>query len=186
VFGVILGTGCGGGIVIDGRLLDGPLGVGGEWGHNPLPWPKPDEYPGATCWCGRKGCLETWVSGPGMAADHARVTGETLTVKEIAERFRCGNQTARVTLSRHADRLARGLAHVVNIIDPDVIVLGGGLSQLSHLYEQLPELIGPHIFADRGSVVIRPPKWGDASGVRGAARLWDLPEQTWLVTNVKG
>ena len=174
VFGVILGTGCGGGIVVDGRLLDGPLGIGGEWGHNPLPWAKPDEYPGPTCWCGRKGCLEKWVSGPGLAADHARVTGETFTAIEIAERFKSGSQSARVTLSRHADRLARGLAHVVNIIDPDVIVLGGGLSQLSHLYEQLPELIGPHIFADRGSVVIKPPKWGDASGVRGAARLWDL------------
>lgn len=174
VFGLILGTGCGGGLVVNGRLLDGPRGIGGEWGHNPLPWATPDEYAGPHCWCGRNGCLETWVSGPGMAADHARVTGETHTAAEIAARAKCGNDAARATLSRHADRLARGLAHVVNIIDPDVIVLGGGLSQLSHLYERLPQLVGSHIFADRGTVVIKAPKWGDASGVRGAARLWDL------------
>ena len=128
VFGVILGTGCGGGLVVNGRLLDGQRGIGGEWGHNPLPWATPDEYPGPQCWCGRNGCLETWVSGPGMAADHARLTGETLTAVEIAERARCGNGAARATLSRHADRLARGLAHVVNITDPDILVLGGGLS----------------------------------------------------------
>ena len=176
VFGVILGTGCGGGLVVDGRLLDGPRGIGGEWGHNPLPWPRSDEYPGPQCWCGRKGCLETWVSGPGMAADHANATGETHTAAEIAARASAGNGAARSTLSRHADRLARGLAHVVTIIDPDVIVLGGGLSQMSHLYEQLPQLTGPHIFADRASVVIKAPRWGDASGSRGAARLWDLRE----------
>ena len=175
VFGVILGTGCGGGLVVNGRLLDGPQGIGGEWGHNPLPWTTFDEYPGPACWCGRKGCLETWVSGPGMAADHARLTEETLTAEEIAARAERGNGAARATLSRHADRVARGLAHVVNIIDPDVLVLGGGLSQLSHLYEQLPQLMGPHIFADRASVVIKAPRWGDASGSRGAARLWDLP-----------
>jgi fructokinase len=175
VFGVIRGTGCGGGLVVNGRLLDGPRGIGGEWGHNPLPWTTFDEYPGPGCWCGRKGCLETWVSGPGMAADHARLTEETLTAEEIAARAERGNGAARATLSRHADRVARGLAHVVNIIDPDVLVLGGGLSQLSHLYEQLPQLMGPHIFADRASVVIKAPRWGDASGSRGAARLWDLP-----------
>ena len=175
VFGVILGTGCGGGLVVNGRLLDGPRSIGGEWGHNPLPWATSDEYPGPHCWCGRNGCLETWVSGPGMAADHARLTGETLTAVEIAERARCGNDAARATLSRHADRLARGLAHVVNITDPDVLVLGGGLSQMPHLYEQLPQLMGPHIFADRASIVIKAPRWGDASGSRGAARLWDFP-----------
>jgi fructokinase len=175
VFGVILGTGCGGGLVVNRRLLDGPRNIGGEWGHNPLPWPAPDEYPGPHCWCGRKGCLETWVSGPGMAADHARVTGETHTAEEIVVRAGCGNGAARATLSRHADRLARGLAHVVNIVDPDVLVLGGGLSQLPHLYEQLPQLMGPHIFADRASVIVKAPRWGDASGSRGAARLWDLP-----------
>jgi fructokinase len=124
VFGVILGTGCGGGIVVDGRVLDGPRGIAGEWGHNPLPWAKPDEHPGPQCWCGRKGCLETWVSGPGMAADYTRTTGESLTALEIAGRAKQGNGPATATLSRHVDRLARGLAHVVNIIDPDVIVLG--------------------------------------------------------------
>jgi fructokinase len=175
VFGVILGTGCGGGLVANGRLLDGRHAIGGEWGHNPLPWTTPDEYPGLLCWCGREGCLETWVSGPGMAADHARLTGETHTAKEIAARADNGDGDARATLSRHADRLARGLAHVVNIIDPDVLVLGGGLSNMSHLYEQLPQLMGPRIFADRSSVVIKAPKWGDASGSRGAARLWDAP-----------
>jgi len=174
VFGVILGTGCGGGLVVNGSLLDGPRGISGEWGHNPLPWATSDEYPGPQCWCGRKGCLETWVSGPGMAADHTRLTGETHTAVEVANRAKSGNGAAIATLSRHADRLARGLAHVVNIIDPDVIVLGGGLSGLSHLYERLPWLMGPHIFADCGSVVIKAPKWGDASGARGAARLWDL------------
>jgi fructokinase len=173
VFGVILGTGCGGGIVVNGRLLE-TIGIE-EWGHNPLPWATSDEYPGPQCWCGRKGCLETWVSGPGMAADHARVTGETHTAIEIAARASAGNGAATATLSRHAARLARGLAHVVNIIDPDVLVLGGGLSQLSHLYEQLPPLMAPHIFADQASVVIKAPRWGDASGTRGAARLWDLP-----------
>ena len=125
VFGVILGTGCGGGLV-NGRLFDGPRGIGAEWAHNPLPWAMSDEYRGPHCWCGRKGCLETWVSGPGMAADHAKVTGETHTAVEIAARAGRGNGAARATLSRHADRLARGLAHVVNIIDPDVLVLGGG------------------------------------------------------------
>jgi fructokinase len=171
VFGVILGTGCGGGLVVNGRLLDGPRGISGEWGHNPLPWATSDEL---QCWCGRKGCLETWVSGPGMAADHARLTGETHTAVELAARAESGNGAAIGTLSRHANRLARGLAHVVNIIDPDAMVLGGGLSGLSYLYERLPQLMGPHIFTDRGSVAIRPPKWGDASGARGAARLWDL------------
>ena len=173
VFGVILGTGCGGGLVVNGRLLDGPRGIGGEWGHNPLPWMTPDEYPGPSCWCGRKGCLETWVSGPGMTADHATVTGETHTAAEIAARAKAGNAAAMATLSRHADRLARGLAHVLNVVDPDVLVLGGVLSQLSHLYQLLPQLIGPHIFADHGSVAIKAPQWGDASGSRGAARLWD-------------
>jgi fructokinase len=173
VFGVILGTGCGGGLVVNGSLLDGPRGIGGEWGHNPLPWAKPDEYPGPECWCGRRGCLETWVSGPGMAADHEMLSGDRHTAKEISARAARGDDMASATLSRHADRLARGLAHVVNLIDPDVLVLGGGLSQLSHLYEKLPDLMGPHIFADQCSVLIKPPRWGDASGTRGAARLWD-------------
>ncbi|MEQ1615478.1 MAG: ROK family protein [Hyphomicrobiaceae bacterium] len=173
VFGVIIGTGCGGGIVINGQLLDGPRGIGGEWGHNPLPWTNSDEGPGPRCWCGRSGCMETWVSGPAMAADHARVTGEHVTAAEIAQRALDGDMNANATLARHASRLARGLAHVVNLIDPHVIVLGGGLSQIYSLYRALPAIMNNYVLADDPRVDIRPPKWGDASGVRGAAWLWD-------------
>ncbi|MGQ0672569.1 MAG: ROK family protein [Hyphomicrobium sp.] len=173
VFGVILGTGCGGGFVHGGRLVDGPHGIGGEWGHNPLPWAGDDEHPGPLCWCGRKGCMETWVSGPGLEADHARATGRTATTIEIAAAAAAGDAAAEATLERHASRLARGLAAVVNILDPAVIVLGGGLSHLAHLYLRLPELMAPHIFADRATIAVRPPRWGDAGGVRGAAWLWD-------------
>ncbi len=172
VFGVILGTGCGGGFVRDGQLNDGPNGIGGEWGHNPLPWPTGDEHPGPICWCGRSGCLETWVSGPALAADHQRSAGQALDAADIAANAENGDAACLATLDRHASRLARGLAHVVNILDPDVIVLGGGLSQLAHLYDRLPRLMAPMIFADQPSVTVRRPKWGDASGVRGAARLW--------------
>lgn len=181
MFGVILGTGCGGGIVHDGRLINGPRGIGGEWGHNPLPWPGEGEHGGPFCWCGRQGCLETWISGPGLTADHARMTGETLSAETIVslamDTTNPAAQAARATLRRHVDRLARGLAHVVNLIDPDVIVLGGGLSNLTHLYTDLPERIAPHIFADDRSLVIRPPIHGDASGARGAARLWHQQTQ---------
>lgn len=173
VFGVILGTGCGGGIVVGGRLVDGPRGIGGEWGHNPLPWPSADEYPGPLCWCGRRGCMEVWVSGPGLQEDHRRVAGESLTAFEIAAQAAAGDRSAQASLDRYASRLARGLTHVVNILDPEVIVLGGGLSQLDHLYRVLPDLMAPHIFADRATLDIRPPKWGDASGARGAAWLWN-------------
>lgn len=173
VLGIILGTGCGGGIVINGQVIDGPRGIGGEWGHNPLPWAEADEHPGPTCWCGRKGCMETWVSGPAMAADHARATGDDIPAEEVVRRAGSGDKAARDTLDRHASRLARGLAHVVNIIDPDVIVLGGGLSNLAHLYGALPPLMVRYVFADEASVDIRPPKWGDAGGVRGAAWLWN-------------
>ena len=173
VFGVILGTGCGGGIVHERRVVDGPLGIGGEWGHTPLPWAAADEHPGPLCWCGRNGCMETWVSGPALAADHIQATGTTLGPEEIAAAAERGNPEAQATLDRHASRLARGLAGIVNVLDPDVIVLGGGLSQLSHLYAQLPDLMAPHIFSDHVSVMIRPPRWGDAGGVRGAAWLWD-------------
>jgi fructokinase len=172
VLGVILGTGCGGGFVFEGRLVDGPRGIGGEWGHNPLPRPRGDEHPGPTCWCGRTGCMETWVSGPGLEADHARTTGERLATEVIAARAGAGDAAARATLDRHADRLARGLAAVINVLDPEVVVLGGGLSQLAHLYDALPALIAPHVFADTREVAIRRPRWGDAGGVRGAAWLW--------------
>jgi fructokinase len=172
VFGVILGTGCGGGLVHEGRLIDGPRGIGGEWGHNPLPWADACEHPGPRCWCGRSGCMEVWVSGPALAADHRRTTGEDVTAEEIARRATQNDAAARATLDRHASRLARGLAAMVNVFDPDVIVLGGGLSRLAHLYHELPPLMAPHVFSDHAEIVIRPPQWGDASGVRGAAWLW--------------
>jgi len=172
VFGVILGTGCGGGLVFDGALIDGPRGIGGEWGHNPLPWAGDNEHPGPRCWCGRTGCIETWVSGPGLEADHARATGERHSAEAIAARAAAGDGAAQASLDRHARRLARGLASVINIFDPDVVVLGGGLSKLEHLYRVLPPLVAPHVFADDARVVIKPPAWGDAGGVRGAAWLW--------------
>ncbi len=172
IFGVILGTGCGGGIVLDGKVINGPRAIGGEWGHNPLPWSGPDEHPGAKCWCGRMGCMETWVSGPGLAADHHRVTGEDCDAAEVARRAAAGDGVATATLARHASRLARGLAQVVNLIDPDVVVLGGGLANMGGLYEVLPGLMAPYIFAEESGVTIKPPRWGDASGVRGAAWLW--------------
>jgi fructokinase len=172
VFGVIIGTGCGGGLVFDGTLIDGPRGIGGEWGHNPLPWAGADEHPGPQCWCGRYGCMETWVSGPGLEADHARATGLHQPTQEIAARAAGGDGPAKAALERHASRLARGIAGVVNIFDPDVIVLGGGLSRLVHLYDVLPALIAPYVFADRPQVTVKPPVWGDAGGVRGAAWLW--------------
>lgn len=173
VFGVIIGTGCGGGIVVAGRPILGRHHVSGEWGHNPLPWAEPSEYPGPACWCGRKGCLELWVSGSGLERDHLAATGERATAVEIETAAGLVNgAAARASLERHAERLARGLAHVVNIIDPDVIVLGGGLSSMAHLYVVLPGLIAPHVFADHCRADIRPPAHGDASGARGAARLW--------------
>ncbi|GAB4234383.1 MAG: ROK family protein [Methyloligellaceae bacterium] len=176
VFGVILGTGCGGGLVINGQLVDGPHGIGGEWGHNPLPWPGEEEFPGPECWCGRRGCIETWVSGPALAADHRRATGRDLDAQVIAAAAQEGDRYASAALERHCDRLARSLAHVVNIFDPEIIVLGGGLSQMGHLYERLPGLIRPHVFAQAAAVRIAPPRHGAASGVRGAAWLWNETE----------
>jgi fructokinase len=175
VFGVILGTGCGGGLVLDGRLVDGPLGISGEWGHNPLPWATDGEHPGPPCWCGRHGCLETWVSGSGLEADHVRATGHSLEGPEIVARAGSGDVAAKATLDRHASRLARGLAHVMNIVDPHMVVLGGGLSRLPHLYEVLPGLIGRYLFTAHPRVTVKPPRWGDAGGVRGAAWLWGGP-----------
>ncbi len=172
VFGVIIGTGCGGGITVDGRLVDGPRSISGEWGHTPLPWMEADEFDRTQCWCGRKGCLETWVSGSGLARDHAAQTGRAVTGEEIVALAASGDAAAQTALDRHASRLARGLAMICNVLDPHVIVLGGGLSQLGHIYTALPPLMARYILAADTSVVIRAPKWGDASGVRGAARLW--------------
>ena len=173
VFGVILGTGCGGGLVYEGRIVDGPNGIGGEWGHNPLPWPRADEVPGPWCWCGRQGCMETWVAGPALEAAYEVAAGERVRASEVARRASDGDAAARATLDAHLDRLARGLAHVINIFDPHVIVLGGGLSNLSHLYTALPGALAARIFAERPVVDIRAARWGDSSGVRGAAWLWD-------------
>jgi fructokinase len=176
VFGVILGTGVGGGLALDGRAWDGLNGVSGEWGHNPLPWPRDDERPGPPCYCGKTGCLETFLSGPGLSRDHARVTGERASAAEIAERAFEGNTEAEETLARYEDRLARGLASVVNVVDPEAIVLGGGLSQIGRLYERLPDLLPRYVFSDTVATPVLSPRHGDSSGVRGAARLWSLEE----------
>ncbi len=172
VFAAILGTGCGAGIVVDGRLLSGRNAVGGEWGHNPLPWPTDAERPGPPCYCGKHGCLETFVSGPAVAADHRAATGEALEAGAVAARAAAGDAAAAATLGRLADRLGRGLATVVNLLDPDVIVLGGGLSNIDALYPMLPPAIGRWVFSDRVDTPVRRARHGDSSGVRGAAWLW--------------
>jgi fructokinase len=173
VFGVIIGTGTGGGLVINGHLLQGPNAIAGEWGHNPLPWPRADELPGPDCYCGKQGCIETFCSGPGLSADLLRVSGLRLQRAGHRRRCRAGRiDAAKAALERHEDRLARALASVVNLIDPEVIVLGGGLSNLQRLYRNLPALISRHVFADGLVTRIVPPRFGDSSGVRGAARLW--------------
>ncbi len=173
VFGVILGTGTGGGVVVRGRVLRGANAIAGEWGHNPLPWPAAGEWPGPPCYCGRTGCLETFLSGPGLAADHARVTGARLDSRDIAERAARGDAAASATIGRYAERLARGLASVVNVLDPDVIVLGGGLSHIAELYARVPRMWAEWVFSDRVDTRLAPPRHGDASGVRGAAWLWE-------------
>ncbi len=172
VFGVILGTGVGGGIVIGGQLLSGANAIAGEWGHNPLPAPRPDELPGRACYCGRTGCIETFLSGPGLAADHRRHTGHDLAGPQIADGAAAGDALCRATLERYVDLLARALAHVINLIDPHAIVLGGGLSSLALLYDDVPARWGRYIFSDTVLTRLLPPRHGDASGVRGAAWLW--------------
>ncbi|MGE0736973.1 MAG: ROK family protein [Alphaproteobacteria bacterium] len=172
VLGVILGTGVGGGIVVDGRLLDGRNMIGGEWGHNPLPWQTAAEYPGPPCWCGKIGCIEQFLSGPAFEADYARDTGQTLKAPAIVELAETGNAKARAALGRYENRLARALATMVNVIDPDIIVLGGGMSNVRRLYVNVPVLMPDFIFADTAAITLVPPKHGDSSGVRGAAWLW--------------
>jgi fructokinase len=172
VFAVIVGTGCGGGLVVGGQLVEGANGVGGEWGHVPLPWAGAEEQPGPECWCHRRGCLETWISGPGMARDHESRTSQTLTAEIIITAAREGNAAASATLDRYISRLGRGLAMICNILDPDVFVFGGGLSNVRELYERLPAAIAPYVFADAWRAKLVPAVWGDSSGVRGAARLW--------------
>jgi fructokinase len=174
VFGVILGTGVGAGIVVRGEVLDGPNGIAGEWGHNPMPWPRDDERPGHRCFCGQHGCVETFLSGPGLERDHLRANGEPLTTHEIVARAAIGDAACSATLLRYEERLARALAHVVNILDPDVIVLGGGLSNADSLYANVPSMWGRWVFSDRVDTRLVKHAHGDASGARGAAWLWPL------------
>jgi fructokinase len=172
VFGVIVGTGTGGGIVVNGRLLNGPNGIAGEWGHNPLPWPKHAELPGPACYCGLEGCIETWLSGPALARDHLQYCGESLDAEEINRRALAGDTRATESMDRYMDRMARALASVINILDPEVIVLGGGVSNMASLYEDVPRRWGRYVFSDRVDTKLAPAVHGDSSGVRGAARLW--------------
>lgn len=168
VFGVIIGTGCGGGVVIGGRVLTGPNAIAGEWGHNPLPWPDDEERPGPRCYCGKSGCIETFLSGPGLAADHP----EGLAPVAMLRAAEAGDTVAEGTLRRYERRLAKSLAQVINLLDPDVIVLGGGLSNLGRLYAAVPALWGEYVFSDHVATRLAPPVHGDSSGVRGAAWLW--------------
>ena len=168
-FGVIIGTGCGGGVVVDGRLVPGAGGIAGEWGHTPLPWAEGDEHPGPRCWCGRLGCMEQWVSGPAFARDGGA------SAPDLAERAAAGEPGARAALARYVSRLARGLAVVCDIVDPAVIVLGGGMSNVEALYPAVEEALGPHVFTDAPVARVVRNRWGDSSGVRGAAWLWPHP-----------
>jgi fructokinase len=172
VFAVILGTGCGGGVAVDGRVHSGRNGVGGEWGHNPLPWQRPEEYPGPACYCGKRGCMEMWVSGTGVALDYKLTTGREKTTREIMADYEAGDKDAGVIVSRFEDRLARGLAHVINVLDPDVIVVGGGLSRVSHIYDVIPKRLAEYVFGGEADTPILQAIHGDSSGVRGAAWLW--------------
>jgi fructokinase len=172
VFGTILGTGVGAGIVVDGRVLTGANAIAGEWGHSPLPWPEDEERPGPRCYCGKHGCIESFLSGPGLALDHRSVTGEALEATAIAAAAGAGDPGAEATLARYEDRLARALATVINLLDPDVIVLGGGLSAIARLYQTVPRRWGAYVFSDAVATRLAPPRHGDSSGVRGAAWLW--------------
>jgi len=172
VFGVILGTGCGGGVAIDGHVHAGRNGVGGEWGHNPLPWQRPEEFPGPLCYCGKLGCMEMWVSGTGVALDHKTVTGKEKTARQIMADFKAGDAEAAATVARLEDRLARGLATVINVLDPDVIVLGGGLSRVEHIYGSVEKKLADYVFGSEADTPILQAIHGDSSGVRGAAWLW--------------
>ena len=173
VFGVILGTGTGGGVVVRRHVLTGPNAVAGEWGHNPMPWPAEGEWPGPPCYCGRTGCIETFLSGPGLARDHADLSGERSSGPDIVARAAAGDAACLASLRRYEERLARALASVINVLDPDVIVLGGGLSGIPSLYAEVPRLWTPFVFSDTVTTRLVPPRYGDSSGVRGAAWLWE-------------
>jgi fructokinase len=177
VFGVILGTGVGAGIVVGGHVLEGHQGIGGEWGHNSLPWPEESEWPGPDCYCGRKGCIETYVSGPGMERDHTAVTGQRLSTREIIAKAVGDDDDATATYSRYVDRLARGLASVINVLDPEIVVLGGGMSNLPALAEDVQTALPPHVFTDHLATRVLSNVHGDSSGVRGAAWLWPADDR---------
>ena len=171
VFAVIIGTGTGSGMVINGRVINGANGIAGEWGHNPLPWPSSAENPGPDCWCGLQGCIETWLSGPGMTRDHQESTGLEMGADLIVAASKDGNQQAEETLQRYEHRLARALAQIINVLDPEVIVLGGGMSNIKRLYTTVPVIWRSYIFSDGINTQLVPPLYGDSSGVRGAAWL---------------
>lgn len=174
VFAVILGTGCGGGVAVDGRIHNGLNGVAGEWGHNTLPWMRAEEFPGPPCYCGKNGCVETWVSGTGLEKDYARATKLSLRGPEILARSEAGEPAALAALKRFEDRLTRALAGVINLLDPDVIVMGGGASQIPGIYTDVPGRLKEYVFGKEADTPLLPAKHGDASGVRGAAWLWPL------------
>ncbi|MCK5002303.1 MAG: ROK family protein [Gammaproteobacteria bacterium] len=173
VFGVIVGTGVGAGIVVNKHVLNGANAIAGEWGHNPMPWPDADELPGLPCYCGKNGCIETFLSGPGMAKNHEINTGHVLTSRQIVEQAEQGDVDCEQALQYYERRMAKGLAHVINILDPDVIVLGGGMGNIQRLYSNVPKLWGEYVFSDTVSTKLLPPEYGDSSGVRGAAWLWN-------------
>jgi fructokinase len=172
VFAVILGTGCGGGVAVDGHVHSGSNGVAGEWGHNTLPWMHPDEFPGPACYCGKNGCVETWISGTGLEKDYERATKISLRGKEIISRGEAGEPAALAALERFEDRLARGLAGVINLLDPDIIVMGGGASQIPRIYKNVPMRLSEYVFGKEADTPMLAAKHGDSSGVRGAAWLW--------------
>lgn len=173
VMGVIIGTGVGGGIVVDGKTLSGPNGVTGEWGHNQLPWAQPPDLPGVSCYCGKRGCIETFLSGPGFERDFHETTGRALSAPQIVEEARSGGVEANVALHLYVDRLARALASIINVLDPDVVVAGGGMSNVSEIYELVPQRWSTYVFGNEVSTRLVPNMHGDSSGVRGAA--WLVP-----------
>lgn len=172
VFGVIVGTGCGGGLVVGGKIVEGKNGIAGEWGHMPLPWAEPAEHPGPACWCGRRGCMEVFVSGKAFEADFAQASGRTLAAPEIVAEAHDGRPEAAEALKRYVSRLGRGLAAICDVVDPDVVVLGGGMSNVEALYTRLPGAVAAHVFSDSFTTRFVRAKHGDSSGVRGAAWLW--------------
>jgi len=183
VFGVIVGTGTGGGLAINGRVIGGANAIAGEWGHNPLPWPEGDEWPGAQCYCGKMSCIETFISGTGLARDHLAITGQDLSAEDIAANTLAGDPLAEASFQRYERRMAKAMASVVNVLDPDVIVLGGGVSNVERIYQNVPPLINEFTFSDEVKPNLRRNVHGDSSGVRGAAWLWHDDEMSMALSN---